>query len=66
MNGGGWKYVKWSLVFKKGLYAFEIYRGAGSALSFKVGISTVSTHSRSYYLLQEASVFVCFSALCLF
>jgi len=29
VNGGGWKYVKWSLFKKKGLYAFEIYMGGG-------------------------------------
>ena len=59
MNGGGWEYVKWSLVLKM-LYTFEIYReGASSALSFKVGISTVGTHTRSYYLLQAGGECFC-------
>jgi len=33
--------------------------GAGSALSFKVGISTVSTHTRSYYLLRAGGECFC-------
>jgi len=33
--------------------------GAGSALSFKVGISTVSTQTRSYYLLQAGGGCFC-------
>ena len=45
---------------KKGfMHSRFIGGGSGSALSFKVGISTVSTRTRSYYLLQAGGECFC-------
>jgi len=65
VNGGGWKYVKWSLVKKKKLYAFEIYRGGWFCIEFQSWyFHSQYTHAFILFTAGRRRVFLCVSVCC--